>query len=166
MRALAKPSLLKATRASSVRGVSMASMNAVNTKREGDISDSFASLSGKEAVPLPDRFRELKLSLSAGNEDNIVAGWKRLLKVLKQENDIIVTKGPSIIPSVRFSHLDEDLSATRDEIKKRGAAVIRGVIPEQEARAYKFEIEEYVKKNPQTKGEYPYFPSSQLGQSI
>jgi hypothetical protein len=37
--------------------------------------------------------------------------------------------------------------------------VIRGVIPEQEARAYKFEIEEYVKKNPQTKGEYPYFPS-------
>lgn len=139
------------------RNVSMAAMNAVNTKREGDISDSFASLSGKEAARLPDRFRELKISLSAGNEDNIVAGWKRLLNVLSKENDVIASRGPSIIPEIRFDNLSQDLSAKKDEIKKRGVAVVRGVIPEREARAYKFEIEDYVKQNPQTKGKYPCF---------
>jgi hypothetical protein len=132
----------------------MASMNALNTKREGDISDAFASMSGKKAEPLPDRFRQLKLSLTAGNEDQIVAGWRRLLKVLKYENDVIAQKGPSIIPDVRFTHLDQDLAAKKEDIVKRGAAVIRGVIPEKEARDYKFEIEEYVRRNPQTKGEY------------
>lgn len=131
-------------------------MNTLNTKREGDISDSFASMSGKKAEPLPDRFRELKLSLIAGYEDQIVAGWRRLLKVLKHENDVIVKKGPSIIPDVRFSQLHEDLAAKKEEITKRGAAVIRGVIPEEEARSYKFEIEEYVRRNPQTRG--AYFP--------
>jgi len=135
-----------------VRTVSMAAMNAPPSKREGDISDSFASMSGKEAVPLPDRFRELKLKLAAGREDQITAGWKRLLKVLKTENEIVARRGPSIIPEVRFSSFDADLSGKKDEIKKRGAAVIRGVIPEAEARAYKFEIEEYVRQNPHTKG--------------
>lgn len=140
---------------SQVRTVAMAAMNAAQQppgKREGDISDSFASLSGKEATPLPDRFRELKLKLSAGREDQITAGWKRLLKVLKEENEIVARKGPSIIPEVRFSNFEADLDQAKDEIKRRGAAVIRGVIPEDEARAYKFEIEEYVRKNPHTKG--------------
>lgn len=130
----------------------MAAMAAPKAKREGDISDSFASLSGKEAVPLPDRFRQLKLSLSAGHEDKITASWHRLLKVLKKENETVAKAGPGIIPQVRFSHLDQDLAALKDEIRRRGAAIIRGVIPEDEARAYKFEVEEYVRLNPHTKG--------------
>jgi hypothetical protein len=134
------------------RTVTMAAMNSPQKKREGDISDSFASLSGKEPTPLPDRFRELKLSLSAGHEDQIIQGWKRLLRTLKQENDIVAKRGPSVIPVVRFSHLDEDLATLKDDIKKRGAAVIRGVIPEDEARSYKFEIEDYVRRNPHTRG--------------
>jgi hypothetical protein len=123
-----------------------------NKKREGDISDSFASLSGKAAEPLPSRFRDLKLSLSAGREASIIAGWSHLLKALKHENDLVSRTGPAIIPQVRFSHLSQDLASQRNEIRKRGAAVVRGVIPEDEARAYKFEIEEYVRQNPQTKG--------------
>ena len=134
------------------RAISMEAMATSQPKREGDISDSFASLSGKEAAPLPDRFRELKLSLSAGHEDKLTASWSRLLKVLKRENDTVAKAGPSIIPEVRFSHLDQDLAASRDEIRKRGAAVIRGVIPEDEARYYKFEVEEYVRQNPHTRG--------------
>ncbi|OIW26860.1 DUF1479-domain-containing protein [Coniochaeta ligniaria NRRL 30616] len=130
----------------------MAAMATPQPKREGDISDSFASLSGQEATPLPDRFRELKLSLSAGREGKITASWNRLLKVLKHENDIVAKTVPRIIPQVRFSHLDQDIASLKDEIKKRGAAVIRGVIPEDEARSYKFEIEEYVRQNPHTRG--------------
>lgn len=123
------------------------------TKREGDISDSFASLSRLEDAPLPDHFRALKLSLVEGHEEAIKASWNRLLKRLEVENDIVAEQGSKVIPEIRFDHLDEDLRNSREEIKKRGAAVIRGVVPEDEAWGYKFELEEYIRKNPQTKGE-------------
>lgn len=121
-------------------------------KREGDISDSFASLAGVKDEPLPDQFRQLKLSLAEGREDKIKASWGRLLQKLKEENDVVADQGSKVIPEVRFDRLDEDLSRSKDEIKKRGAVVIRGVIPEDEARGYKLELEEYIRKNPQTKG--------------
>lgn len=123
------------------------------TKREGDISDSFASLSGVKHVPLPDQFRVLKASLAAGREEKIVSSWNRLLERLKIENEVVATKGSKVIPEVRYDHLEEDLRNSREEIKKRGAAIIRGVVPEDEARGYKFELDEYIRKNPQTKGE-------------
>lgn len=121
-------------------------------KREGDISDSFASLAGIKDEPLPDRFRQLKLALVQGREQKVIASWNRLLQQLRAENDIIADLGPKVIPEVRFDDLDRDISGAKDEIKKRGAAVIRGVIPEDEARGYKYELEEYIRKNPQTKG--------------
>ncbi|KAH6623260.1 hypothetical protein F5144DRAFT_495269 [Chaetomium tenue] len=136
----------------------MAAMNSPGGKAEGDISDTFASLSGRKAQPLPDRFRELKLRLVEGHEDAVIASWKRLLATLKKENEIIARTGPAIVPEVRFSHLQEDLDALKPEIKKRGVAVIRGVIPEDEARSYKFEIEEYARQNPQTRGFPPTTP--------
>ncbi|KAK4148818.1 hypothetical protein C8A00DRAFT_19417 [Chaetomidium leptoderma] len=137
----------------------MSAMNSsAGSKAEGDISDTFASLSGRKAQPLPDRFRELKLRLVNGHEDAVIASWKRLLTTLRTENDLIARTGPAIIPEVRFSHLQDDLDTLKPEIKKRGVAVIRGVIPEDEARAYKFEIEEYARQNPQTKGFPPSNP--------
>jgi Protein of unknown function (DUF1479). len=132
---------------------SMASMTTnPSTKQEGDISSIFASLSGKETSPLPDRFRELKLRLVKGHENAVIASWKRLLAVLQKETEAIALYGPSIIPEVRFSHLSEDLAAKKQAIEKRGAAVIRGVIRDDQARTYKFEIEEYIRQNPHTKG--------------
>lgn len=123
-----------------------------NNKREGDISDSFASLAGVKDEPLPDHFRQLKLSLVAGREDKIKASWNKVLAELRVENDVVAEQGSRIVPVIRFAHLDEDLSRCRDDIKKRGVVVVRGVIPEDEARAYKFELEEYIRKNPETKG--------------
>lgn len=132
----------------------MAAMaDAPQDKREGDISDSFASLAGVKDEPLPDHFRQLKLSLVEGREEKIQASWNRLLEELRAENEVVAKQGSRIIPEVRFEHLDEDLDRTRHEIKKRGAVVVRGVIPEDEARGYKFELEEYIRKNPQTKGQ-------------
>ncbi|KAJ4409174.1 hypothetical protein N0V82_009553 [Gnomoniopsis sp. IMI 355080] len=123
-----------------------------STKREGDISDSFASLSRLENAPLPDQFRVLKASLVDGHEEAIKASWDRLLERLKIENEVVAQQGSKVIPEIRFDHLDEDLRNSREEIKKRGAAVIRGVVPEDEARGYKFELDDYIRKNPQTKG--------------
>lgn len=122
-------------------------------KREGDISDAFASLSGYKEQSLPDEFRQLKLHLSNGNETALTASWNRLLDELKAENEVVAQTGPAIIPEVRFSHLADDIATALPEIKKRGVVVVRGVIPEEEARGYKSEVEEYIRKNqPKTKG--------------
>ncbi|KAK4184078.1 hypothetical protein QBC35DRAFT_67931 [Podospora australis] len=137
------------------RLIAMAAMNPITSpgsKREGDISDAFTSLSGKAFELLPDRFRQLKLRLVQEHEKFVIAGWKRLVDTLRKENDTVSRLGPSIVPQLRFSHLLEDLDASKAELKKRGVAVVRGIIPEDEARAYKFEIEEYVRLNPHTKG--------------
>ncbi|KAI1119819.1 DUF1479 domain protein [Nemania abortiva] len=120
-------------------------------KREGNISDSFVSLSGGDRPPLPQRFLDLKKSLVAGHEDKVIASWQRLLAQLKHENSILAKEGSNVIPSLEFANLDNDLERLRSEIKKRGVAVIRGVVPEQEARSYKSDIEEYVRQNPSTK---------------
>ncbi|KAI2622038.1 DUF1479 domain protein [Xylaria nigripes] len=127
-------------------------------KREGNISDSFVSLSGGNPPPLPDRFLHLKKSLVAGHEDRVIASWRRLLSRLKEENEIIVKEGTNVIPNLEFENLDQDLVRWRSEIKKRGAAVIRGVIPEEEARSYKIDLEEYVRQNPSTRAFPPKNP--------
>ncbi|KAF7532497.1 hypothetical protein G7Z17_g13637 [Cylindrodendrum hubeiense] len=123
-------------------------------KKEGDISDAFVSLSGVDRPPLPDRFRQRKCDLVRGREDEIKKSWSRLLKQLREENEIIAAKGPAVIPQVEFKDLDAGIEGLKSEIQKRGAIVVKGVIPEAEARAYKEEIEEYVKKNPSTRGQY------------
>jgi Protein of unknown function (DUF1479) len=125
------------------------------SKKEGDISSVFVSLSGGKQPPLPPRFRDLKLSLVADREKDISASWYRLLNELAVENQIIARSGSAIIPSVEFRNLDRDLGVLKEEIRKRGCAVIRGVVPVDEARAYKFEVEEYVRKNPHTKCKQP-----------
>lgn len=128
------------------------------SKREGNIADSFVSLSGDARPPLPQRFLDLKKTLIHGHEDRVISSWKRLLAELKRENEIIAREGPQIIPSLDFQNLDADLTKLRDELKKRGVAVIRGVLPEDEARSFKGDIEEYVRQNPHTKAFPPDNP--------
>lgn len=124
-----------------------------SSKKEGDISDAFVSLSGVERPPLPDRFRQLKCDLVRGREGAIKQSWAKLLRQLRKENDIIAARGPAVIPQVEFNDLEAGIEGLKGEIQKRGAVVVKGVIPEAEARAYKEEIEEYVKKNPSTRGQ-------------
>ncbi|KAI0108829.1 DUF1479-domain-containing protein [Hypoxylon sp. NC0597] len=144
---------------SQLRSIAMAATQTqTQTKREGNISDSFISLSGAAAPPLPPRFLELKKTLISGHEDHVVNSWNRLLAELKRENKSIIEKGPQIIPNLNFSDLDTDLAKFRKELEKRGVAVIRGVLPEDEARSFKDEIEEYVRQNPQTKAFPPDNP--------
>lgn len=123
-----------------------------SSKKEGDISDAFVSLSGAKRDPLPDRFRQLKCDLVRGREAEITESWNRLLRDLRRENHIIAQKGSAVVPQVEFSELEKGIAGLKDEIKKRGAIVVRGVVPEAEARAYKEEVEEYVRKNPWTRG--------------
>ena len=124
-------------------------------KREGDISDAFASLSGMQFEPLEPRFADLKARLIAGHEEAVVESWNRLLASLREEIPLIAERGPGIVPEIDFKDIDSASPEFRAEHKKRGVAVIRNVIPETEALSLKQELRDYIDANPQTKA----FPS-------
>ncbi|KAF2139872.1 uncharacterized protein K452DRAFT_274376 [Aplosporella prunicola CBS 121167] len=122
-------------------------------KRAGDISDAFVSLSGQDHKPLEPRFADLKRRLIAGREDAVRDSWVRLLTDLRQEIPLIVELGSKAVPEVRF----EDIVAGKvdkrfvDEHKKRGVAIVRGVVDEQVALGWKEDLKQYIRDNPQTK---------------
>lgn len=125
---------------------------AKTSRKEGDISSAFTSLSGLKAQPLPERFVNIKRKLIQGHEERLSESWKTLLQQLEIENKTIKRLGPDVVPQIQFSDLKSSSEEFMRETRKRGVAVIKGVVPEDEARSYKSEIEEYVKLNPSTKG--------------
>ncbi|SMR50805.1 unnamed protein product [Zymoseptoria tritici ST99CH_1E4] len=120
-------------------------------KREGDISDAFASLSGQQFVPLEPRFADLKAQLIAGHEEALYDSWNRLLASLREEIPLIAEQGSRIIPEIDFKDIDHASPEFRAEHKKRGVAVIRNVIPQQDALGLKDELRAYLQANPHTK---------------
>lgn len=141
---------LKAPVSSSGRGITTTSQA---PRKEGDISSVFVSLSGAKEKALPPRFVDQKKRLIAGREEAVKKSWDRLLHRLREEVRTIKRMGSDVIPTIDFKNIKTASEDFRRELRKRGVAVVRGVIPEAEARRYKEEIEEYVRANPQTRGE-------------
>ena len=120
-------------------------------KRAGDISDAFVSLSGKAFEPLPPRYADIKRRLMAGHEVALKASWQRLLTSLKEEIPIIAQSGPSVVPEIDFKDINNPSDHFQREYRKRGVAVVRNVIPDEEALKWKEDIREYIRQNPHTK---------------
>lgn len=122
-------------------------------KRAGDISDAFASLSGQEFKPLTPKYADLKSRLIKGYENEVRESWERLLHDLREEIPLIVELGSKVIPEIKFKDIDNAPETFNKEFRKRGVAVVRNVVSEQEALQWKGDLREYIQKNPQTKGE-------------
>ncbi|KAH7138359.1 hypothetical protein B0J11DRAFT_500583 [Dendryphion nanum] len=120
-------------------------------KRAGDISDAFASLSGQVFKPLSPEYADLKRRLIQGNEDAVRESWDRLLDDLRREIPLIVDLGSRVIPEIEFRHLDCASEEFSGELRKRGVAVVRGVVEEKEVLRWKEDIRDYIRQNPQTK---------------
>ncbi|EME46695.1 hypothetical protein DOTSEDRAFT_149112 [Dothistroma septosporum NZE10] len=146
--------ILRAVGKRQVRNAATASAQ----KREGDISDAFASLSGIQFKELDPRFAEMKAQLIVGNEDALSDAWDRLLASLREEIPIIAQKGPQIVPQIDFKDIENASEEFRTEHKKRGVAVIRNVVPEQEALKLKTGLKTYLEANPHTKAFPPDNP--------
>ena len=131
-------------------------------KRAGDISDAFQSLSGQQFAPLAPQYAELKGRLIKGREDAIRESWERLLRDLREEIPIIVELGSKVVPEIDFKDIGNASESFKQEHRKRGVAVVRGVVPEEEALQWKEELREYIQKNPHTKGTsiHPNTPAS------
>ena len=130
-----------------------------SVKATGDISSVFPSLSGAAIAPLPPRFAALKSHLIAGNEERLRESWNDLLSSLKEEVEVIKALGPAIVPVLDFKDLGnmEKRTIFRDQLHKRGVAVIRGVVSEKEALGWKELARRYIKTNPSTRGRPPAF---------
>lgn len=137
-----------------IRSVTTQSSTSSSSKAAGDISSVFPSLSGVVSEPLPARFADLKARLIHGHEDRVRASWERLLSDLQEETEIIRALGPSVVPEIDFKDVNnvEKRTAFRDALRKRGVAVVRGVVTEREALDWKELVKRYVKTNPSTKG--------------
>ncbi|KAL2801065.1 hypothetical protein BJX66DRAFT_321034 [Aspergillus keveii] len=150
-------SLSKLLSRSSARAASTSSA-AQLTKAAGDISSVFPSLrKDYKPEPLPPRFKDLKERFFRENEDALKKSWERLLPSLEEEVHKIKSKGSDIIPSVEYAdvisgNVSSDILA---EIRHRGSVVVRNVLPRNEARSYKEQIEEYVAANQERVKAFP-----------
>ncbi|KAJ4251073.1 hypothetical protein NW762_011724 [Fusarium torreyae] len=119
---------------------------------ERDISSVFHSFSGGPDKTLPQTSADVKRSLinrSAGRHV-LQASWKRLLKQLRSEAEIIKAQGTVIIAEIDLYDIGRPSAELDQAFRKRGVAVIRQVVPEKEARNYKTEVEKYITANPST----------------
>lgn len=142
------------THGASIRNAATASAQ----KREGDISDAFASLAGMQFKPLDARFAQVKSQLIANQEEQLHESWNRLLASLREEIPLIASQGSALIPSIDFKDLDNASPEFRSEHRKRGVAIIRNAIPQQEALDMKRELRAYIAANPHTKAFPPENP--------
>ncbi|KAI0020058.1 hypothetical protein F4780DRAFT_386456 [Xylariomycetidae sp. FL0641] len=127
------------------------------SREEGDISSVFRSLSGGGDETLPQRFADVKREL-ARDKPALHASWNRLLKRLRGEVAEIKSKGSDIIPQIQYADISRPTPEFSQALRKHGVAVVRQVVPEDEARAYKSEVEAYVRANPSTKAFPPDDP--------
>jgi hypothetical protein len=64
----------------------------------------------------------------------------------------MITVAIQYIPQVSFADLDKLSEAQIADIKRKGTVVIKDVVDDEQARAWKTSLEEFVKANPQSDG--------------
>ncbi|RUS22509.1 hypothetical protein BC937DRAFT_88667, partial [Endogone sp. FLAS-F59071] len=116
-------------------------------KAPGDISSVFVQL-GATAEPLPPRFTHLKKLISPGDPVVLASAWNRLIAQFENEILEIEREGPNIVPQIDFAAVQknggrfpEDMAA---QVRKRGCVVIRGVVTEEQALAWKQDTNNYI----------------------
>lgn len=119
------------------------------------------SFYGKEPVPLPSRFGQIKRSLVAGHEKELEASWARLIKALRDDVDDIASRGSSLTPSIDFAdiHNPDARAAFSRDLKRYGLGLVRGVVPRADAQVAIDETVKYLEKQTDFKQPSPQDPT-------
>lgn len=143
---------IKTIRAPSlIRGYANTMRSATSNSKPTDISAVFPSLRGEIVGPLSPEFGELQRRVVSGREDLIKDSWERLLPAIQKEVEEVKVLGSKAIPEVDLADIKDGenfTEAVQEEIRKRGCVIVRNVIPRDEARQFKLDLDEYVKENP------------------
>lgn len=129
-------------------------------KEEGTIASVFATLSGGSLEDaLPDRFSQLKQSLvsSPSHAEHLQRTWRSVLASLSRRVAETKRLGGACIPELEYpafsaahkvARLEDWTDAeTYSAIKERGVAVIRNVVPAEQALQWKEDIKAYARLN-------------------
>ncbi|BGP57446.1 hypothetical protein JCM8202_002004 [Rhodotorula sphaerocarpa] len=150
---LARHSFGAATRLASVRRFRTAAVRSAQDraaavpeeKDEGSIASVFSSLGGDAFVPLESRFLTLKKDLFS---DALIESWRSVLAALEERTAEIREIGSEAIPQVSHQDVQAGLSPKlTDEVKRVGTVVVHGAVPQDEASAWKAQIQEYIAAN-------------------
>ncbi|ETW82782.1 hypothetical protein HETIRDRAFT_315342 [Heterobasidion irregulare TC 32-1] len=104
---------------------------------------------------MPLRFVDLKREIAASYpnfEARATRAWGEIVEHLHESTKDIIDSGSDVVPQVRFEDLGKLTPQEIDNIKKRGCVVIRDVVDDAEALAWKTSLEEFVKANPSAPG--------------
>nr|GAT52483.1 predicted protein [Mycena chlorophos] len=112
--------------------------------------------------PIDARFAEIKTAIAAqpefGGPDafarKATEAWGEVIAELKEATRQIEEEGQAYIPRVSFADIQKGtLTAEKiAEVKRKGTVVITDVVEDEKARAWKADLEEFIKNNPQTEG--------------
>jgi hypothetical protein len=103
-------------------------INKSKVKGAGDISSAFATFGNSVIKGLPEVYAQIKKDLMC-NPEEFTASWLRLKSTLREEIKEIKELGHNAIPSVEISDLQNLSENDRYKILKRGAFLIKNVIP-------------------------------------
>ncbi|PSR83409.1 hypothetical protein BD289DRAFT_370015 [Coniella lustricola] len=95
------------------------------------------------------RFIAIKTALIKGNELAIATSWEHLLGQLRQEVQKVSDKGLSVFPIINYDDLSspgKTLTFLAD-LRTRGSAIIRNVVPKDEAETWTSELDQYLQHN-------------------
>ncbi|GJE99090.1 DUF1479 domain-containing protein [Phanerochaete sordida] len=114
-----------------------------NKNSEGTIEEIFSSF--HESPPFPDRFAHLKQELWT---EGLVESWREVLKALEDATANVIARGSQSVPEVSYASLKSGLSASEVEaVKSAGCTIVRGAVPEAEARDWDRLTREYIAAN-------------------
>ncbi|THH30269.1 hypothetical protein EUX98_g3936 [Antrodiella citrinella] len=105
----------------------------------------------QELGPCPPRFVEIKkeiASLYPDFQERITAAWNDLLIELDKGTAEIARLGSDIVPQVEFAQLGKLSTEEVAAIRRKGCVVIRNVVDDAEAAAWKQDLVDFVKANP------------------
>ncbi|KAJ7698986.1 hypothetical protein B0H17DRAFT_1049881 [Mycena rosella] len=127
-------------------------------KGEGDISAVFTSLRPSDPQnAFPPRFSQLKRAIW---NEGLIQSWKEVLEELEMETERIAERGEAMIPKLTMDSIRTGLSS--DEISRIRAArcvIFKGAISQEEAIAWKHDIQKYVAANA---GQVKGFPADNI----
>ncbi|TFK35599.1 hypothetical protein BDQ12DRAFT_611456 [Crucibulum laeve] len=109
----------------------------------------------EESPHLPPRFADLKREIAATYPDfqeHATKAWSEIIEQLEEVTKVIAAEGPDYIPQVEFSKLQYLSNEEIEKIRRRGSVVIKDVVDDAEAVAWKESLEEFIKANPDVEG--------------
>lgn len=117
---------------------------------DSDFFDEVTGLSDDEPLPLPERFARIKRKLIAGHEAAVADSFRRLLGELRAEASRVAAAGSDAVPTIDFLDIDDPARAAAfaRDLRRRGVAVIRRVVPPGVAAAWGEETREYIAQSP------------------